>query len=78
MVLTVGCGSSELPVPQDPYRYSRELTPVLVFLTAPVYTPSGQAIVFTRQVMGYGGWVILQRRGEEDWSIKETTTIPQY
>ena len=54
----------------DRWRYS-------VFLTTPVYTPNGQAIVFTKQRAAYGGWVVLERDGT-GWTITYSTNIPQY
>jgi hypothetical protein len=61
------------PVPGDlPGVFSRERYDRLwlIFLTAPVYMPNRQAIVFTKRRPGNGGWVILERRGHENWSIK--------
>jgi hypothetical protein len=48
-----------------------------VFLTTPVYTPNGQAIVFGKQRGGYAGWVVLERDGTS-WTITYSTTVAQY
>jgi hypothetical protein len=48
-----------------------------VFLTTPVYLPNGQAIVFTKQMASYAGWVVLEHHGSS-WTITSSTNIPQY
>ena len=41
-----------------------------------VYAPNGQAIVFTKQMAAYAGWVVLERDGTS-WTITHSTSIAQ-